>query len=150
VAAEWVDQLWPPGNFHLAFLEILPSKKSGFNQHKWWFKQQTMVGEWEYSIYNIVASTIPQISILGSCSGGWKMTLPWVDYKPGAGIWDDLYGYNHGISTTITWDISITPISMAIYHHFSSLELHPEVGFSSPGTKEHTNWYLGVRPCDVL
>ena len=85
---------------------------------------------------NIVASTIPQISILGPCLGGWKMTLPWVDYKPGAGIWDDLYGYNHGILTTITWDISITPISMAIYHHFSSLELHPEVGFQAQARRK--------------
>ena len=64
------------------------------------------------------------------------MTLPWVDYKPGAGIWDDLYGYNHGILTTITWDISITPISMAIYHHLSSLELHPEVGFQAQARRK--------------
>ena len=64
------------------------------------------------------------------------MTLPWVDYKPGAGIWDDLYGYNHGILTTITWDISISPISMAIYHHLSSLELHPEVGFQAQARRK--------------
>ena len=94
-----------------------------------------MVGEWEL-LWHLLS---PNFSHTWNLPWGLLLlTLPWVDFLLAWGRrpWDDLYGYNHGILTTITWDISITPISMAIYHHLTSLELHPEVGVQAQARRK--------------